>query len=99
VSSSAGIPVRIGTTDRNCVQTRDASHGEMRGEARQRPVVLRSAQAALPRLHGLPLAVVEQPVDELTRAVPLRLSAEAQVLSHGSLRGPTTQCDTVVFAR
>ena len=30
------------------------------------------------RLHGLPLAIVEQPVEILTRRVALRLSAEAR---------------------
>ena len=50
----------------------------MRDEVLQRLVVARITQASVHRLHRLPLAVVEQPVDVLRRGLALRLAAEAR---------------------
>ena len=44
----------------------------------RRLVLPRLTQLAMHRLHGLPLAVVEQPVEILTRRVTLRLPTEAR---------------------
>ena len=50
----------------------------MRDEVLQRLILARIAQPAMHRLHRLPLAVVEQPVEILTGGVALRLAAEAR---------------------
>jgi len=50
----------------------------MRDEVLQRLVVARIAQAPVHRLHRLPLAVVEEPVDVLRRGLTLRLPAETR---------------------
>ncbi len=36
------------------------------------------AQSPMHRLHGLPLAVIEQPIEIAARGIPLRLAAEAR---------------------
>jgi hypothetical protein len=50
----------------------------MRNEVLERLIVARIAQTPVHRLHRLPLAVVEQPVDVLRGDLTLRLPAEAR---------------------
>ena len=47
-------------------------------------ILTRIAQPAMHRLHGLPLAIVEQPVEILTRGVALRLPAAVATELHFS---------------
>jgi hypothetical protein len=72
----------------------------MRDEVRHRLILARIAQPSMHRLHGLPLAVVEQAVEILTGGVPLRLSAEAraeavQVLAESSQQRARTHWSRV----
>ena len=59
-----------------CPDTRRVPRG-VRDEMLQRLILAGITEPAMHRLHGLPLAVVEQAVEILTRRPPLRLSAEA----------------------
>jgi hypothetical protein len=56
-------------------------------------ILARITQSTMHRLHGLPLAVVEQPVEILRRGLPVRLTAEAgaehtEELAHASQQRP-----------
>ena len=92
------MPVRTGTCVRRCVHTRAASHGEWVMKCCSALIAARIAQPAMHRLHGLPLAVVEEPVEILAggRRCGRRLKHALKVSMNRPSRRRSARAESVV---